>query len=118
VQSPILEPEVIMNRSILSRSSIGCGLALLIVAACTDSPSPANLDGHAPAYSVWDSQADGKHLRVLTWNAYLGGDTGPLFTLDFNDPIAVLSAVNNFWADVQASDIATRAAAIVDEIED
>ena len=109
-----------MNRSTLSRSCIGCGLALLILAGCADSPNPANLDVDAPDFSVWDKKAD-KDLRVLTWNTYLGGDTGPLFTLDFTDPTqipAVLAAVNTFWAAVDASDFPARAAAIVDEIED
>ena len=57
-------------------------------------------------------------LEVYTQNTYLGGDTGPLFTLDFDDIPAVLQATNVFWAEVQQSDVAGRAAAFVDEIEE
>ena len=81
-----------MNRSTLSRSCIGCGLALLILAGCADSPNPANLDIDAPDFSVWDKKAD-KDLRVLTWNTYLGGDTGPLFNIDLTDIPVVVEAL-------------------------
>lgn len=56
-------------------------------------------------------------LKVLTWNAYLGGDTGPLFTLDFSDLPGVAAAARAFWEQVRASDVPGRAAAIADEID-
>lgn len=56
-------------------------------------------------------------FEVYTQNLYLGGDTGPLFTLDFNDIGAVLAATNVFWQDVQASDVPGRMREIVDEID-
>lgn len=56
-------------------------------------------------------------FRVYTQNLWLGGDTGPLFSLDFSDLGAVIPATNAFWGEVQASDIPARAAEIADEIE-
>lgn len=56
-------------------------------------------------------------FRVYTQNMWLGGDTGPLFSLDFSDLGAVIPATNLFWGEVQASDIPARAAEMVDEIE-
>ena len=48
---------------------------------------------------------------------YLGGDTGPIFTLDFGDIPALIAATNLFWSEVQASGVAERVTAIVDEID-
>ncbi len=56
-------------------------------------------------------------FKIYTQNMYLGGDTGPLFTLDFTDIGAVLAATGKFWNDVQASNIPARAAKFVDQID-
>lgn len=70
-----------------------------------------------------------KALEVYTQNMFLGGETAPLFQVDFAvlaDPTdpgfpaefqRLLSAVNGFWAEVQQSDIPARAAEIVEEID-
>lgn len=55
-------------------------------------------------------------MRVYTRNVFLGGDTGPLFTLDFGDIGAVLAGVNTFWGQVQANAYMERAQAIAAEI--
>ena len=55
-------------------------------------------------------------FRVFTRNIYLGGDTGPLFSLDFTDIPAVAASASAFWGQVQASDFPHRAKAIADEI--
>lgn len=64
-----------------------------------------------------DVSSSDRALDVYTQNVYLGGDTGPLFTIDFSNIPAVLAAVGGFWQQVQASDVPRRMAAIVDEIE-
>lgn len=90
--------------------------AVLLVAACTDdatAPSPV-----APSFStVHANQGQPQRLEVYTQNLFLGGDTGPLFTIDFSNPFEIVAATSAFWADVQASDIPARAREIVDEIE-
>ncbi len=55
-------------------------------------------------------------FRVFTRNIYLGGDTGPLFTLDFTDTPAVVAGAAAFWGQVQASNFPDRAKTIADEI--
>jgi Endonuclease/Exonuclease/phosphatase family len=89
-------------------------LLLAGLGACQDDyQSPVD-----PDFSVLEHQtAPQSDFRVYTQNVYLGGDTGPLFTLDFSDFPAVIGAANVFWADVQASDPSGRASAFVDQIE-
>ncbi len=87
---------------------------------CADVAAPtAPQDPAAGRRDDFALRPEGRHtpLTVYTQNVYLGGDTGPLFTLDFSDIPAVLQATNVFWAQVQSSDVPGRAAAIVDEIE-
>jgi len=102
---------------------------LLAVGACDDATPPM-----APDAELTESpaaiRAPASALGVMTWNAYLGADTGPLYSLDFPDPGedsqeeliaktgALLAAVNTFWAGVQATDFPERAAAIAREIAD
>jgi endonuclease/exonuclease/phosphatase family metal-dependent hydrolase len=103
-------------------------LAAFGLAAC-DAPTTPVADADAsfeaiPA-SVVAARTGGPageaFFRVYTQNVFLGGDTGPLFSLDFSQLPAnildVVTAVATFWGEVQASDVAARAAAIVDEIE-
>lgn len=56
-------------------------------------------------------------FEVYTQNVYLGGDTGPLFTLDFTNISAVLAAANQFWGEVQSSNIPERTVEFVNEID-
>lgn len=89
-------------------------LAALAAAGCQDeAESP-----FGPELSrLHDASGEATAFGVYSQNVYLGGDTGPLFTLDFNDLGAVLAATNPFWADVQASDVPGRVSAFADEIE-
>jgi hypothetical protein len=97
-------------------------LLAVALAACDESAQTpfgpqATEAGHlAPDPSTAHATAPTERFRVYTQNVYLGGDTGPLFSLDFNDIPAVIGAANVFWAEVQASDIPARVEEIVDEI--
>ena len=105
-----------MIELLLRRSSIAlvC-LALLAAGACDDGfPTPVTPD---LSIQSGDRGPLANGFEVYTQNVYLGGDTSPLFGLDFGDIGAVLEAVNLFWGDVQASDPAARVAEFVDEIE-
>ncbi|MBM4184200.1 MAG: hypothetical protein FJ207_08220 [Gemmatimonadetes bacterium] len=98
-----------MPRRFFFLFALGAGLA-----ACADErPTPFEPQlarvpgelGEAPPFEVYSQ------------NVYLGGDTGPLFTLNFSDIPAVMAATNRFWQEVQQSNVPERMAAIVDEIE-
>jgi hypothetical protein len=93
--------------------------ALAFGAACTDdvaTPTPMEPD----FAKVHANRGQPQRLEVYTQNLYLGGDTGPLFSLDLTDPGAIqdiILATATFWASVQSSDIPSRSAEVVDEIE-
>jgi hypothetical protein len=102
------------------------GLALFLALSstgCLDSEPSESLtapDIQPEMASVNDDNGRRGPLTVYTQNLFLGGDTGPLFTLDFSDPSAlpsIIQATTVFYADVQASDIPGRAAAFVDELQ-
>jgi hypothetical protein len=99
---------------------LATSLFFVLIAGCADTSEPTTpIFGDLPtAESYWSPGNGVEPFKVYTQNAYLGGDTGPLFSLDFSDIGAVLAAVNGFWADVQDSDIPGRASAIVDELDD
>lgn len=106
-----------------TRSLTGATLTLVLslgASACLDGETTHPIV--APEFAVIDgASGHADALSVYTQNLWLGGDTGPLFTLDLTDTSpagigAVIQATNVFWAQVQASDIPTRAAEIVDEI--
>ncbi len=46
--------------------------------------------------------ASAQAFTVYTQNVYLGGDTGPIFTIDFSNIPALIAATSLFWAEVQA----------------
>jgi len=52
----------------------------------------------------------------MTRNLYLGGDTGPAFSADFSNPLEVIQIAATVWAEVLASNVPERMAAIADEI--
>ncbi|MGD8319902.1 MAG: endonuclease/exonuclease/phosphatase family protein [Gemmatimonadota bacterium] len=107
-----------MNIRLRTRAFATAAFALTSLWACSDAPEPVAPPLDLPrADSYWSNQGNQNPFKVYTQNAYLGGDTGPLFTLDFSDIPAVIAATTTFWNQVQASDIPERAAAIVDEIE-
>lgn len=104
-----------MNTATHLRAGILLALATtLVFAACGDVTGPVDPDAAPPTTQAF--QASARPLAVMTRNLYLGGDTGPLLTLDFSDLPAVLAATNGFLADVQASDFAGRASSLAEEI--
>lgn len=109
-----------MKRTLLSAVRALPGAALLaVLGACADVTEPtvpSVLDDPAPQASLRAS-ADAQALTVYSQNVYLGGDTGPIFTLDLSNLPAVLQATNVFWAQVKASDVPARAAEIAAEID-
>ena len=94
-------------------------LALGLLAGCSDQsqPTAADLDLIPRADSYWSVGRANQPFTVYTQNVYQGGDTNPIFGLDFNNIPALVQATNVFWNQVQTSHIAERAAAVVDEIE-
>lgn len=103
------------------------GALLLGLAGCDGEPSPVALEPELDP-TARELTADGgifSHrqifLRLYNRNVQLGGDTGPLFTLDFNDLspenlVLILTAVNEFYGSVRATDFVQRAAAIAKDI--
>ena len=90
-------------------------LALVaVMAACDDPPSKGPVSPEMGVVQGWERTS----LDVYSQNLYLGGDTGPLFDPGVvGDITKLLPAVGQFWADVQASDVPGRMAAIADEVE-
>lgn len=96
------------------RAPLALTLSLLVFAGCADDAVLAP----SGALSADRAAAAPGAFRVYSQNAYLGGDTDPIFGLDFTDLPAVIAATTTFWDEVRASRIPERAAAIVDEIEE
>ena len=121
-RSQITPEEADMSHARSSAPAIALLLALSTT-ACLDSEtaeSPTAPDIRPEMASVDGDSGRRGPLTVYTQNLFLGGDTGPLFTLDFSDPAAlpsIIQATAVFYADVQASDIPGRAAEFVDEIQ-
>ena len=99
---------------------LGAAFAVALAGACADAPEPTapTLDEAVQAQSSWSPITAGEPFTVYTQNVYLGGDTGPIFSLDLSNIPAVLQATNLFWAQVKASDVPARAAAIVDDLDE
>jgi endonuclease/exonuclease/phosphatase family metal-dependent hydrolase len=94
---------------------VACTLALT-VGACTDLGEPLAPTG--PEFAkVNASPGKTNAFSVYTQNLWLGGETGPLFSIDLGNLLEVIPAVNTFWGEVLASDIPGRAAEVVNEIE-
>lgn len=108
-----------MMRPAHRHATLALTLALgLVAAACND---PATTDPLvAPAFGVLEGDRGApRAFEVYTQNMFLGGDTGPLFTLDLTDPDAigdVIAATATFYGQVLASDIPARVAAMAGEI--
>ena len=90
--------------------------ALLVVTALTacDERQETPLE---PSFDISGNTGGQGVFEVYTQNMYLGGDTGPLFSIDFSDIPLVVASTNAFWQQVLASNVPDRAAAIVDEID-
>lgn len=109
-----------MNRTFLATARALRGAALAVaLGACADVTEPrvpSAPDDPSPQASR-HADVDAQAFTVYSQNVYLGGDTGPIFTLDLSNLPAVLQATNVFWAQVKASDVPARAAEIADQIE-
>ena len=112
-----------MNRRRHSTHALTLLLALT-AGACADPDdgyTPVAIET-TPEFGMLDGDDRGRRgpFTVYTQNLYLGGDTGPLFSLDLTDPAsipALIAATAGFYADVQASDIPGRAAEFANEIQ-
>ena len=83
-------------------------------AAACDQPSETGVE---PDFARVEQGWERTSFDVYSQNVYLGGSTASLFDpAVIADPVALLTAVNTFWAEVQASDVAGRMSAIVEEI--
>ncbi len=96
----------------LSCLALACATSL---GACVDE-EPTALTG--PDFGIHSGpEAAQVPVSAYTQNMFLGGDTRPLFTLDFGDLPAVIAATAAFYAEVQASDVPGRVRAFADELE-
>ena len=102
----------------LARWALAASL-LVAVVGCSDTSQPAD-PFSSDAVSPEPAQSytgNPQVLTVYTQNVYLGGDTGPVFSIDFSDIPALIAATSQFWAEVQASDVPERVSAVVDELD-
>lgn len=94
---------------------------LLPLASCTDDAGPVTAELDTPEIGALASPASPAFLRLYARNAFLGGDTDPLFSIDFSqlpgNIVEVVGAVSTFWSEVQANDWPARAEIIADDIE-
>jgi endonuclease/exonuclease/phosphatase family metal-dependent hydrolase len=108
-----------MSRSIRSFThAAATALLLAALGGCTDVTSPVTpvLDD-VPGLDVVASPGfDVDPFLVYNQNAYLGGDTGPLFTIDLSNIPLLLATTNTFWDQVTQSYVPERMAAIADQI--
>ncbi len=106
-----------MRLSASTTRAVLAAAVILTVTGCNDEAIVPTVDlSDAPsAASFWNS-AGREPFKVYSQNVYLGGDTDPIFSLDFSNIPAVIGATNTFWNQVRASRIPERAASIVDEI--
>jgi hypothetical protein len=92
--------------------------ATLLVSAGLAACDIAERDPIAPHFAVANAPGWGTaSFDVYAQNMYLGGDTGPLFTLDFSNIPAVIAATNTFWNDVQQSAVGERVGAMAAELD-
>lgn len=103
-----------MTRSYRTLSCLAFACAASL-GACQDE-EPTALTG--PDFGVTSGPAGPPaEISAYTQNMFLGGDTRPLFSLDFGDVPAVIAATAGFYAEVQASDVPSRVQAFADELE-
>ncbi len=100
----------------LSLTVLPALLLALALGACEDGGplDPAN----APSWDAAAFDADragSPALSVMSWNVYVGADLNQLLAIA--DPSQIACGVAGVWAHVQATDFASRAEAIVDQIE-
>ena len=90
-------------------------VAVTLTTACADTPGALGPES-TPDPSLDAVPAHGRAFTVYSQNLYLGGDTGPLLSLDFGDVPAVVEATNRFWHQVTTSDPDARIEAVVARI--
>lgn len=102
-----------MRSNVVRASALMLAAATAVAAAACSEPMEEPM---APEFGLVGHGESGIAFEVYTQNMYLGGETAPLFTLDFTNLPAVISAANLFWAQVLASDAPARASEILEEI--
>ena len=102
----------------LARWVLAASLVVTVV-GCSDTSQPADPFSSDAVSSepVLSHTMNPQVLSVYTQNVYLGGDTGPVFSIDFSDIPALIAATSQFWAEVQASDVPERVSAVIDELD-
>ena len=80
----------------LSLTAVGCDDS---IESPTEPGSAYSSDANRWGYAPPDA------FDVYTQNAFHGGDTSPIFALDFNDIPAVIAAANLFWGDVSGLEL-------------
>lgn len=100
-------------------SALVAALLLAGLAACTDftDPTSPGLNETSGMNTLGDLKLDADPFLVYSQNAYLGGDTGPLFTIDLSNIPLLLATTNTFWAQVAESYAPERMARIADQID-
>ena len=108
------------NCTVLRAGTAVTALLLAGLAGCTDRTQPLTPtpDQVTAADAVWGSGVEGEAFTVYQQNAYLGGDTDPLFSIDLSDIPLLLTTTNTFWAQVKDSHVPERMAALVNQIAD
>ncbi len=106
------------NRTFLRAGTAAAALLLAGLAGCTDGTQPLTPTSHqvTTADARFASGLEGEAFTVYQQNAYLGGDTDPLFNIDLSDIPLLLATTNTFWGQVKDSRVPERMAALVDEI--
>ncbi|MCG6989167.1 MAG: endonuclease/exonuclease/phosphatase family protein [Gemmatimonadetes bacterium] len=108
------------NRTFLRAGAAVAALLLAGLAGCTDrtqplTPTPDQVTA-ADARSAFGLEKEA--FTVYQQNAYLGGNTDPLFSIDLSDIPLLLATTNTFWGQVKDSHVPERMAALVDQIAD
>jgi endonuclease/exonuclease/phosphatase family metal-dependent hydrolase len=108
------------NRTFLRAGAAVAALFLAGLAGCTDRTQPLTPTPNVVTAqdAVWGSGLEAEAFTVYQQNAYLGGDTGPLFTIDLSNIPLLLATTNTFWGQVKDSHVPERMAALVDQIAD
>ena len=93
----------------------GIAAAVVFCVSACETPMPIDPGEGIATTGVHDIQGD-PWLPLVTWNVYLGGDIAPVLGADFGDPVAVVTAAAQAWAQVQASNMPERATEVVEQL--
>lgn len=103
-----------MTKSELTIKRAVAAALVLSVVACETPTTPGTAD--PLAVSAEAAVGGSPWLPLATWNVYLGGDIAPVLAADFSDPVAVVTASAQAWAQVQSSNMPERAAEVVAQL--